>query len=243
MSGVRAWMMMIVTAMAILGCAAKAPPRGNEADALHYNLQLGYGYLENGQYRVALEKFERALELDRQSSEAYLGMAETYARLAQYEKADVNYRRAIALAKSAGAAHNNYGAFLCAQGKLRAAESEFLAAIADPAYSTPAFAYTNAAVCLRKLPDLSKARAYLDQATRVDPRFAPAWFELSSLAMEQGRTAMARDHLERYHQLAAPNRESLKLAYRIESALGNTETASRLAAQLKKDYGDDLFLP
>lgn len=234
---------LVLIALLVVGCAGKAAPKVNSADALHYSLQLGYGYLENGQYPVALEKFQRALEIDRNSSEAYLGMAEIYARLGQRANADAHYRRAIALAKNPGSAHNNYGAFLCAQGKARAAESEFLAALADPAYKTPAFAYTNAALCIRKLPDLPKAKAYLDQAIEIDPRFAQAWRERASLAFEEGQYAAARGYLERYHQLTAPGRDSLTLAYRIELAAGNGAVAERLAVRLKKEYGNDVSSP
>jgi type IV pilus assembly protein PilF len=237
------WLALVFASLLVVGCAGKVAPKGNSADALHYTLQLGYGYLENGQYTVALEKFQRALELDKGSSEAYLGLAETYARLGQRAKADAHYRRAIALAKNPGAAHNNYGAFLCAQGQGRAAEAEFLAALADPAYKTPAFAYTNAALCVRKLPDLPKAKAYLDQAIEIDPRFAQAWRERASLAFEEGQYAEARAYLERYHQLTAPGRDSLILAYRIELAAGNAAAAERLAARLKKEYGNDAFSP
>jgi type IV pilus assembly protein PilF len=182
----------MLAALLAAGCATQAPTKGNDAEALRYSLQLGYGYLENGQYGVALEKFQRALALDRNSSDAYLGMAETYARLAQYEKADTNYRKAIALADHPGSAHNNYGAFLCSQGRVPAAESEFQAAVADPAYPTPAYAYTNAAVCLRKLADHGKVKRYLDQANRADPRFAQAWFEQAGLAFEQQQPAAAK---------------------------------------------------
>lgn len=225
------------------GCTEKAVPHANSSDALRYNLQLGYGYLENGQYAVALEKFQRVLELDENSSEAYLGMAETYARLGQRAKADAQYRRAIDLAKNPGSAHNNYGAFLCAQGKVQAAESEFLAALSDPAYKTPAFAYTNAAICIRKLPNLAKAKAYLDKALDIDPRFAQAWRERASLAFEEGQYEAARGYLNRYHQLTPPGRDSLNLAYRIEEATGNGEAAERLAMRLKKEYGHDVSRP
>ena len=91
------WLALVFASLLVVGCAGKAAPKGNSTDALHYTLQLGYGYLENGQYAVAIEKFQRALELDQDSSEAYLGLAETYARLGQRAKADVHYRRAIAL--------------------------------------------------------------------------------------------------------------------------------------------------
>jgi type IV pilus assembly protein PilF len=237
------WSTLVFAVVLGGGCAEKAVPQGSSSDALRYNLQLGYGYLENGQYPVAIEKFQRVLELDENSSEAYLGLAETHARLGQRAKADEQYRRAIALAKNPGSAHNNYGAFLCAQGKVRAAESQFLAALADPTYTTPGFAYPNAAVCIRKLPDLPKAKAYLDQAIEIDPRFAQAWRERASLAFEEGQYAKARAYLERYHQLTAPGRDSLGLAYRIELAAGNAAAAERLAARLKKEYGDDASSP
>ncbi|MFZ5533642.1 MAG: type IV pilus biogenesis/stability protein PilW [Pseudomonadota bacterium] len=237
------WIAMMLASLLAAGCATKAPTKGNDADALRYSLQLGYGYLENGQYAIALEKFQRALVLDPDSSDAYLGMAETYARLAQYEKADLNYRKAIGLAKNPGAAHNNYGAFLCSQGRVPAAETEFKAAVADPAYPTPAYAYTNAAVCMRKLADRGKAKHYLDQANRADPRFAQAWFEQAGLALEQQQPEAAKAYLERFHQLAPPGRESMMLSYRIESALGNTAAAERLAARIQKEFGHGPAVP
>jgi type IV pilus assembly protein PilF len=123
-----------------------------------------------------------------------------------------------------------------------AAESEFQAAVADPAYPTPAYAYTNAAVCLRKLADHGKVKRYLDQANRADPRFAQAWFEQAGLAFELQQPAAAKTYLERFHQLTPPGRESMTLSYRIERALGNTVAAERLA-RIQKEFGHDPAAP
>lgn len=86
---------------------------------------------------------------------------ETLGELAAAERA---YLQAIKLAPKRGAAHNNYGAFLCKHGKYLQAIQQFLLAVNDPDYLAVTSTYKNAAQCALKIPDPVLANKYFHLA-------------------------------------------------------------------------------
>jgi len=57
------------------------------ANSIEHQLELGYKYLEDGDYEEAILAFERALEIDENNIEAYIGLAETYVEMNEIDEA------------------------------------------------------------------------------------------------------------------------------------------------------------
>ncbi|MDY6943337.1 MAG: type IV pilus biogenesis/stability protein PilW [Pseudomonadota bacterium] len=218
----------------LVACVSDAPqrPEVNASEAANYNTQLGMNYLAQGKYDVALEKFDRAREQDPKLPDTYVGYAQLYTRLGQPELADENYRKAIRLAPDRGDLHNNYGVFLCGQRRLEESEEQFLLALEDPKYTTQEFAYTNAGVCARLVPDKDKAENYFRKALMVNPQFGDALWQMAVLAYERNDHLKARAFLSRFHVAEQPTAESLLLGYRVETYLGDVEAAETYATRL-----------
>lgn len=108
---------------------------------------LGAVYFQQKQFEIALEEFTHATKIDPSFASAFNGLGLVNAELGRDDVADANFRQAIQLEPSNSEAHNNYGSFLCARSRFDESITEFLAAVKNPLYATPAMAYTNAAIC------------------------------------------------------------------------------------------------
>ena len=231
---------LFAVVLALCACTNTSNVRNEEDSqatrAASVNVQLGAGYINQGKNELALSKLKRALEQDPKLPSAHYVIAILYERLGEFEKADTHYRRAVDLAPLDPEAHNNYGTFLCGQNRLKEADAQFLAALKDPLYKTPEFAYTNAGICALKVPDAVKAEEYFRQALRVNPLFGRALFEMAQLNYNRGSYLPARGYLQRHLDAAPRSPSAMWLGVRIERALGDNTTAESYAKVLKTDF-------
>lgn len=230
---------LLAVVLATCACTNTANVREQDSQASRaasVNVQLGSGYMNQGKNELALSKLNRALEEDPTLPSAHYVIAYLYERLGELDKADTHYRRAVDLAPDDPEAHNNYGTFLCGQNRLKEADAQFLAALKNPLYTTPEFAYTNAGVCALKVPNVAKAEEYFRQALRVDPRFSTALFEMAQLNFDRGDYLPARAYLQRHMEVSQRSPSAMWLGVRIERALGDSTTAHSYAKVLKVDF-------
>lgn len=232
----------LVLVLGLLGCQG-APV--NQAEQVDYgklaevNAELGMQYMQKGDYEIALEKFERALDADPRHVDALNGLGLLRARLGQNDKAEANFRRAIAIAPDNSAALNNYGQFLCLQGRHEDGQKQFLKAVENPLYKLPAVAYSNAGTCARAAGDLHKAETHFRAALEIDKRLPPALLQMAELSFELDRHLQARGYLQRFEDAVRRHTaRTLWLGIRIERALGNRDAEASYALQLEKNFPD-----
>lgn len=202
-------------------------------------MQLGVDYLQRGKLELAKDKLERALEQDPKLPQAHTAMALLYEQLGQTDRADKHYRQALSLSPDA-AMHNNYGVFLCRQGKREKAEEHFLEAIGDRLYGTPEAALTNLGFCLRQDGEFERAEEYIRQALRRDPRFPDALWQMANVAYEQGNYLQARAFLQRYAEKASEGSSALWLGMLIEKELEDDAAVEDYEQRLKRDYPESV---
>lgn len=202
------------------------------------NVQLGIGYLEQNNLDQANEKLSKALRQDPNSASAHNAFAILQDRLLQTEKAEYHYKKATKLDPKNSRAANNYGAFLCRNGRELESEKYFLQALKNPLYSTPEFAYTNAALCLLQVGEqreTEKAKEYLRKAIAARNDFGPALLAMGQLLFDQGQYTAAKPYLDRFHLVARPTARSLWLTIRntlqIDGRGDVTELAQRLGSE------------
>lgn len=234
----------IIALILLLGllqaCVTVDPSKGKNLKASAVNVQLGIGYLQQNKLDLASEKLTKALSQDPNSASAHNAYAILQERLLQTKKAEYHYKKATTLDPLNSQANNNYGAFLCRNNRELESEEYFLAALDNPLYSTPEYAYTNAAICLLQVDRIEPARQYLRKAIAAKSDFGPALLAMGDVLFTLGDHANARRYLEAYHKGSKPSARSLWLAIRNELELGGTGsgTIDRLAAQLEQDFAD-----
>ncbi|MBS1188243.1 MAG: hypothetical protein H6R10_35 [Rhodocyclaceae bacterium] len=200
--------------------------------------ELGALYFQGGNMAVALEELNIALDSDSSYAPAYSVRGLVRAHLRELGGAEDDFQRALRLAPEDPEINNNYGWFLCQNGKERQSIAYFLNAIKNPLYATPDRAYANAGRCALKAGDMEGAETYLQQAIRLSGDGAiPARIELASLNYRRGTLEEAHRLINQVLQAMEPaSPDALWLALRIERKLGNRQAESGFAAQLRSRY-------
>jgi type IV pilus assembly protein PilF len=209
----------------------KKPDLGKAAA---YNVQLGLGYLKQGDRPRAKKKLLTALEQEPKSPDVNSAMAYYFEQTSELEQAEKYYLKALTLASSAGAQSNNYGAFLCRQGDYKKAEYYFLKAVNDLHYVHTAGAYENAGLCALSVPNPEKAKLYFTKALNQDPTRAVSLDELVKLESKAGHTTEAYTLLRKHSDLVLNDRTLLSLAKEVAEKAGQHDVAVEYEHNLKK---------
>ncbi|WP_376693411.1 type IV pilus biogenesis/stability protein PilW [Wenzhouxiangella sp. EGI_FJ10409] len=237
----------LLTVLALVsGCATTQPERGeagrtgmdrvSPVSGADVNARLGVGYFERGDLQIAIDKLERAIELDPAHVPAYVTLAMIQEQLGREARARRYYREAMRLAPEDGATLNSYATFLCRQGEYREADELFLRAIDDPFYDTREVAYTNAGACAIRGEQPATAEEYLREALEVNPDYPDALYHLARLFLQRDDAFRARAFLQRYEAATGDDPGALMLGYRIEQRLGNEREAARYFRRLEDQF-------
>lgn len=177
-------------------------PKNSSQQLADYNVQLGVGYMQQGDLPRAKQKLLAALEKAPNWPPALEAMAYFYQITDESDKARTYYLKALNIAPRAGATLNNYGRFLCLQGQYRESLAYFNRALADEHYLKTAEVNENAGLCAAKIPDYTLAEQYLQKALQQNPsRIAPL-LDLADIANQQAKYREALDYLNLYAQQA-----------------------------------------
>src|SRR5262245_5134392 len=208
-------------------------------EAATFNSQLAIEYLKKGDLAVARDKIEKALSQDADNVSVQLTAALVYDRLGDDKKADEHYATALRLKPDDPELQNNYGVYLCRQGKTDQGEKMLLKAAKNPVYKTPEVPVTNAGMCMRGAKRMDEAEKYFRQALAIKPRFGDALLQLADLDFHKG-TKESNDEasglIKRYLAVvAAPGPEILWLGVRVERARVDKTTADAYGRRLKNE--------
>ena len=202
------------------------------------NLNLGIAYMQQGEYRKALEKLNRAKLAKNDYPPVYNALGLLYQKLGENELAESNYKHGINLNPNDSLALNNYGQFLCTTGRFEEAESVFKESSENPFNKNPEIAISNAGTCALTHDQPDKAEAYFTRALVINPKVSPALLQMAELSFDQGNYLLARDYLNRYLENARHTSRSLWLGIRIEHELGDKDALSSYALLLRNNFPD-----
>jgi type IV pilus assembly protein PilF len=231
---------LILTGVIMMSCASQreqARDTENLKARARAHTDLGAAYYQQRQWEIALEEFTEASRIDPSFAMAYNGLGLVHSALGQNDIADANFRKSIQLEPNNSESHNNYGSFLCAKGRYDESIQEFLAAVRNPLYGTPALAYANAGICSVRKKDIVNGEAYLKRALQIDPLMNGAAYQLALLQFNRKDVVAAKASLQNA-MLTQPTPEMLWLAIRIERAVGAKDAEASYALQLRRQYPD-----
>jgi type IV pilus assembly protein PilF len=229
-----------LAAAALTGCVTSSgsvaqPASDNEAAVA--NMNLGAGYLRQGNMELAIERLQRALQQDPRLVQAHTTIALAYDQIGNTEEAENHFKRATQLEPGNGAAANGYAAFLCTHGNRWAdAQPYFRRAADDTKYGTPEVALTNAGVCARDAGELAAAEENFRAALMRNPRYADALLNMLELTYQRGEYLQTRAFLQRYLDVRPATAPVLLMCVNAEKALNNAAAADRCAAQLRNRF-------
>lgn len=106
-------------------------------------VQLGLAYFQQGQYEVAIQKLEKALEIQPGQHEANAALGLVYKAQNEASVAEDHFRKALRAKPDYTRGRTYYAAFLYQQGRLEEAVEQFEIAAEDVAYPNRAQIYSN----------------------------------------------------------------------------------------------------
>lgn len=231
------WLSVILTLLMLSGCETTSGGSiGKNERAAEINVRLGINYLQKGNIIQANRKLKRALKQAPGSSLVHWTNAILEEKLNRPAVAEIHYKKAIRLNKQDSEAYNNYGAFLCRQGKVEAALAAFESAVNNPLYMTKDYAYTNAGICLIEKDRVDEAKVYFLKALDINPVSASANYQLALLYYNQARYQQSSLIRKRLEGKAAATAHVLWLCAETERKLGNRSGAGRCAKKLLTKY-------
>lgn len=186
-----------------------------------------------GKLGEAEQLAKQVLKQDPRSADAHTLLAAIASARGDEASAGKHYQQAVAIDPGTGAYANNYGTWLCANGRAAESLGWFDKALADPGYHTPAAAHANAGQCAQGLGMADRAEASWRQALALDPDSLPSLSGMATLQFARGQYLDARAFAERWLALAPTDAEGLQLASRIEQKLGDNVAAQRYLFRLQ----------
>lgn len=199
-------------------------------------MQLAVGYYEQKQLAVALDEIKLALQADPSNSDAYNVRALIYMDMGELQLAEENFMQAIRLAPNDPDLSNNFGWFLCQNGRPAQSIPYFEAAVKNRQYQSPGKALTNAGVCSMKLRDFDAAERYLQLSFQVDPASAATSINLARLFFARGDYTKARFYIDRAIKAEVMAPDVLWLAVKINHKLDDKLAEATMATQLRRRH-------
>ncbi len=227
------------TAALLLGACTTTtqfPKSTDQGKAASINLQLGVGYLQQGELARAQEKLLRARDLDPRNPDVHGALGLLDEKLGKVEDADKEYRTALDLAPHNPAMLNSYAVYLCSHSREAEGVKYFQEAASNPLYRTPWVAYTNAGYCLRTVHKDAQAQDLLQLAVRTNPSYAEATFQLADLSYEQQQFGQARVLIDAFLLRNPPTPDLLLLGWRCAGAQSDQSGRERYAVQLINNF-------
>ncbi|MCF6225006.1 MAG: type IV pilus biogenesis/stability protein PilW [Xanthomonadales bacterium] len=236
----KTWMVLSLSIL-LMACASSGPtpePGKESVEGAVVNVKLATGYIQQGDYKVALDKLNRALEFDPNYATAHTVMGVLYGRIGKLGLAGKHYKRATKLNPHDGSILNNYGQYLCQTQQYDLAFPYFERALDEPFYNTPESALANAGRCAIDQGNLEKAELYLRRALKKSPGYPPTLLDLAELMNLRGEDLKARAFLQRFHSTGRVSADSLYLGYVVERKLGDTKASQEYRRKLIQQFPD-----
>ncbi|CRD63317.1 MULTISPECIES: type IV pilus biogenesis/stability protein PilW [Stenotrophomonas] len=250
----RLWLALLagVLAVAVGGCKSQPKAKLGPSEAPVYSvrdpdsvrrqvrlqdlLALAARDMQVGNLDAAERKAREALKLAPDSPDALVLLAGIDERRGRSQQAGESFRRAAEQAPQRGDILNNYGAWLCQQGRPAESLAWFDRALQAPGYATPAESQANAGSCALDAGQLERAEGDLRAALSVLPGNPVALEAMAQLSFRQGRFMEARAFAERRIAAAPATRSVLQLASQIEARLGDRAASDRYLQRIRQEF-------
>lgn len=209
---------------------------GKQRMATSDHLALAENGLRSGRLDAAEANANAALKGDPKSWGAFTLLGAIEDQRGHAAQAGGYYAKAAAVAPTNGDVLNNYGAWLCDNGRGAESLQWFDRALADPTYRSPASALANSGSCALHAGQAAKADQNLQQALALDPVNPVALAAMAEVQYRGGHYLEARAFSERRLSAAPASPEVLQLASQIEDKLGDSAAAARYVQRSRTEF-------
>jgi len=232
--------LLVIALLAVAGCTtSKVKNSGASIDkALTDHIQLGLNYIGEGNRQMARTHLLKALEIDSRSAGAHHGMALLLQLEQENSLAEDHFKKALAYDRDFTRARNNYAVFLFQEGRFKDAYKQFLAASDDVNYELRPQVFYSLGVTAVRLDEVEAAEDAWKRSLALRPRYAAPYLELAELYHNRENFRLARQYLDAFATLSAPQARSLWLGVRLDAQAGNRDGVASKGLALSKMFPD-----
>lgn len=218
---------------ALAGCVAENPgleawPTDKRAQA---HIELGKSYLQRGKLDIAHDSYQKALEVDPASSEAYHGLGLVEAQQLNYSLARDYLKRAVQLDERNIRAVSDYAVILCGMDSAKQGLRVLDKSVPAPAAAglSTRLAYGR---CYEANHEYEKAEAAYVGVLREAPGLQQALLSMAGLKYRAKQYLSASGFMQRYFYTNSISPDALLLASSIENELDNSDERDYYTKQL-----------
>ena len=240
MPGRDVFVCILVSLVLLLGsCVTEVSGPRSKADPekqLQSYIDLGVGYIRNGEYARAKENLTTALELDPKSPEAHHAFGRLFQVEGDYDLAETHFKRAISLDRNFTQAQDTYGAFLYGQERYEEAIEHLIIAADDRLYQNRAQVFENLGVCHAKLGNVDEAQSAFLRATQLNPKQSRALLELAEIRYTQRNFVESRSYYRRHTSASSQSARSLLLCVKLAVVFDKRDDAASGSLTLRNVF-------
>ncbi len=235
-------LILILAALLLGGCASSpstpgSGPQTQEDARVKTLVDLGTGYLRQGEYARAKEHLNRALSIDSRSATAHNALALVFQLEQEYEIAETHFKAALrANSEASTKVRNNYGAFLFELGRYDDAIRQLEIASEDRYYTSRPTVFENLGVSYLRIGDARQAEAAFERAVALNPDQPKALIELAAILFERQDYVRARQYYLRYQRVAQQTSKSLWLCVRLARVFEDANQEASCALALRNIF-------
>lgn len=228
-----------ILVLVLAGCVSettrpdKAESKAKQVESL---VDLGVGYLRNGEFARAKENLNKALEINPDSPLAHNTLALVFQLEQEYDVAETHFKRAIRHDPKFTRAINNYGAFLFERGRYKDAIEQLNRASEDRFYAGRATVFENLGVAHARIGNEIEAEKAFERSVALNPEQRRALLELGLIRLEQQRYVEARELYRRHARVASQSARSLFLCVRVSRVFKDSNEEASCALALKNIF-------
>ncbi|WP_297839160.1 type IV pilus biogenesis/stability protein PilW [Pseudomonas sp.] len=225
----------------LVGCVSSgsinplSTSKGRDEARLAY-VQLGVGYLQQGQTELAKVPLKKALDMDSSDADANAALALVFQAEMEPELADKQFLKALSSRPGDARILNNYGSFLYEQKRYKEAYERFQQAAADTLYPERSRVFESLGMTSMRLGQRDEALTFFTKALGLNPRQPRTLLEMAELSYEDGHYVPSHDYYDRFSQLSDQNARSLLLGVRLAKRYDDRNKAASYGLQLKRLY-------
>jgi len=203
---------------------------------------LAVGYYERNEFNVALDKIKLSLLADPNLGDAYSMRGLIYMKMKETRLADENFQHALKLDPENGSFNNNYGWFLCQNGRPAESIAYFEATLKNKKYNAPGKAMDNAGMCSLKANNPEAAEKYFLAAFKFEPGNPEINANLAKMYYVRNDYERANFYIQRVVKTDVVEPDVLWLGIKISHKLGDKITESALGSQLHRQQPNSVEL-
>ena len=205
-------------------------------DVVDNLINLGVGYLNQGDYARAKANLRKALDIDSRSPLAHTMFGVLFEMEGEDRLAEEHFKKAIRFDPNFSLARNNYGTFLFAQDRFEEAVEQLIAATQDRFYLKRPHAFENLGVSYLRLGETVKAEEAFVRAVELNFSQSRALLELASIRFDQKNFVESRSLYQRHASVSGQSAPSLWLCVRLARVFDNMDQEASCALVLKNIF-------